>query len=71
MASGHQPIEGKALDQIDTMELNRKEIEKLRNLLESLEKELGTSTYTLAFTGVSSSSFTFHALDRTLPNTHS
>jgi len=69
VANCQQPIEGKALDQANTMELNQEEIEKLRNLLGSLEKKPRTSTCTLAFTGISSSSLTFHALDITLPNT--
>ena len=61
VASNQQSEEEKALKQPDSMGLNQEEIEKLRNLLGSLEKVPGTSTSNLAFIGITSNSFNFHA----------
>lgn len=44
-------------------EFNREEIEKLKNLLGSLEKPSTIGTCSLAFSGISSSSHAFRASD--------
>ena len=69
IANNHQSEEEKAFEKVDSMGLNQEEIEKLRNLLGSLEKIPGMGSSNLAFTSITSNSFNFHASDLFLRKT--
>jgi len=67
MTSSQQQAEQKWSEQGEGLDLNRAEIEKLRNFLESLDKkEKGICSLTL--TGISSHSLTLYASGITQPN---
>src|SRR5262249_356881 len=61
MSSRQQAGEGNS--QESPIEFNREEMEKLKNLLGSLEKSSSTGTCTLAFPGISSSLLISKVLD--------
>jgi len=69
VANNQLITEGKSPEQAESMELNWEEIEKLRNLLGTLEKRSRVGTSNLAFIGITSTSLTLHASDLTLQNT--
>lgn len=60
MASNSQESEQKKPEPED--ELNKVEIERLRGLLESLDKKTEKGTCSLALSGISSQSLSLHAL---------
>jgi len=64
MASSSQESEQKKPED----ELNKAEIERLRDLLESLDKRTEKGTCSLALSSISSQSLSFHASGITQPN---
>ena len=61
--NSRQQVEGKDIEQAEFMGLKQEEIEKLRNLLGSLEKEQGASSSNLALTGITLNSSSLKVSD--------